>query len=64
MNVVVTSLAGPVRHQLFDDAKSGSFDEVPAIAVGCVWASPFVVFGGLFADDLGWQLRRSLFFQD
>jgi len=28
---------------------------VPAVAVGALRASPFVVFGGFCADDLGWQ---------
>ena len=55
VGVGVTCLAGVWRHELFDDAEFGSFDEVPAIAVGALRASPFVLFGGLCADDLSWQ---------
>jgi hypothetical protein len=53
--VGVTEFAGVWRHELFDDAEFESFDEVPAVAVGALRASPLVVFGGFCADDLGWQ---------
>jgi hypothetical protein len=52
VNMGVANLAGARRHELFDDAEFGSFDEVPAVAVGALWASPFVVFGRFWADDL------------
>jgi hypothetical protein len=53
VDVGVTYFAGGGRHELFDDAEFGRFDEVPAIAVGALWASPLVVFGGFCADGLG-----------
>jgi hypothetical protein len=52
VNVGVPGLAGVWRHELFDDAELGSFDEMPAVAVGALWASPFVMLGGFCADDL------------
>jgi hypothetical protein len=58
--VVVTYLAGAGRHELFDDAELGRFDKVPAVAVGALWASPFVVFGGFCADDFGGQVSMTL----
>jgi hypothetical protein len=33
---------------------------VPTVAVGALWASPFVVFGGFCADDLGGQVSMTL----
>jgi hypothetical protein len=51
--VVVAYLAGAGRHELFDDAELGRFDKVPGVAVGALWASPLVVFGGFCADGLG-----------
>lgn len=55
VKVGVACLAGAGRHELFDDAEFGSFYEMPAVAVGCLRASPFVVFGGFCADDLSWH---------
>jgi hypothetical protein len=52
VDVGVTGFAGAGRHQFFDDAEFGSLDEVPTVAVGSLWASPPVVFGGFCADDL------------
>ena len=52
-DVGMTNLAGAGRHEFFDDAEFGSLDEVPAVAVGSLLASPLVVFGGFCADDLG-----------
>jgi hypothetical protein len=43
------------RHKFFDDTELGCFDEMPAVAIGGLRASPFVVFGGFCADDLGWH---------
>jgi hypothetical protein len=31
---------------------------MPAVAVGCLLATPFVVFGRFCADDLGGHARR------
>jgi hypothetical protein len=56
VNMGVANLAGAGWHELFDDAEFGCFDEVPTVAVRCLRASPFVVFGGSCADDLCWQL--------
>jgi hypothetical protein len=55
VHVGVTCLASVWRHELFNDAEFGCFDEVPAVAVGALRASPLVVFGGFCADDLVWQ---------
>ena len=52
VDVGVTSFAGAGRHEFFDDAEFVSLDEVPAVAIGSLWASPLVVFGGFCADDL------------
>jgi hypothetical protein len=52
VNVRMAGLAGAGRHELFDDAEFGCFDEVPTVTVGCLWASPLVVLGGFCADDL------------
>ena len=54
-NVGVPGLAGAGGHELFDDTEVGCFDEVPAVAVGCLRASPLVMFGRFCADDLCWQ---------
>ena len=51
--VEVAGLAGVRWHELFDDAEIRSFDEMPAVAVCPLWASPLVVFGRFCADDLG-----------
>ena len=56
VNVGVANLAGAGEHELFDDAEFGCFDKVPTVAVRCLRASPFVVFGGFCADNLRWQL--------
>jgi hypothetical protein len=56
MDVRVSGLAGAGWHELLDDAEFGCFDEVPTVAVRCLRASPFVVFGGSCADDLRSQL--------
>jgi hypothetical protein len=34
VNVGVANLAGAGWHEFFDDAEGGSFDEMPAVAVG------------------------------
>ena len=52
VNVGVTGFAGAGRHELFDDAEFGRFDEVPAVAICSLRASPLVVVGGFCADDL------------
>lgn len=52
VNVGVPGLAGAGGHEFFNDAEFGSFDEVPAIAVGCLRASPLVMLGRFCADDL------------
>ena len=52
VDVGVPGFAGAGRHELFDDAEFGSLDKVPAVAVGSLWASPLVVFGGFCVDDL------------
>jgi hypothetical protein len=41
----VAGLAGTRWHELFDDAEFGSHNQVPAVAVCPVCASPLVVFG-------------------
>ena len=56
----VANLAGAGWHEFFDEAELGRFDEVPALAVGALWASLFVVFGGFCADDPGRHARRFL----
>jgi hypothetical protein len=48
----MAGLAGAGRHEFFNDAELGCFDEVPAVAVGCLGASPLVVLGRFCADDL------------
>ena len=55
VKVGVAGLAGAGRHEFFDDAQLRSFYEMPAVAVGCLRASPLVVLGGFCADDLGWH---------
>jgi hypothetical protein len=55
VDVGVTDLAGGGRHELFDDAELRRFDEMPAVALGPLWASPFVMLGGFCADDLCWH---------
>jgi hypothetical protein len=60
VDVGVTRFAGAGRHELFDDAELGRFDKVPAVAVGALWASPLVVFGGFCADDFGGQVSMTL----
>ena len=52
VNVGVPGLAGVGRHEFFDDAEFGCFDEVPAVAVSCLGASPLVMLGRFCADDL------------
>ena len=49
----VTCLAGVWRHELFDDAEFGRLDEMPAVTVGALRASPLIMFGGFCADDCG-----------
>jgi hypothetical protein len=46
VDVGVAGFAGAGGHEFFDDAQLGCFDEVPTVAVGCLRASPLVVFGG------------------
>ena len=58
VNVGVSGLAGSGRHELFDHAEFGRFDEVPTVAVCCLRASPFVVLGKFCVDDL---CRQSAF---
>ena len=45
MEVIVATLTCAGWHELFDDAEFGSLNQVPAVAVCPVWASPLVVFG-------------------
>lgn len=52
VDVNVACFAGAGRHEFFDDAEFGSFDEMPTIAVGSSRTSPLVVLGGFCADDL------------
>jgi hypothetical protein len=52
VDVEVAGFAGAGRHELFDDAELGSLDEVPAVAVGTLRASPLVMLGRFCADDL------------
>jgi hypothetical protein len=59
VDVGVAGFAGAGRHKLFDDAQCWGTDEVPTVAVGCLRASPLVVFGGFCADDLYWQLSST-----
>jgi hypothetical protein len=61
VNVGVPGLAGARWHELFDNAELGRFDEVPAVTIGSLSASPLVVLGGSFADDLCWQLSPPKF---
>ncbi len=56
VNVRVANLAGTGRHEFFDDAEFGSFDEVPTVAVRRLRTSPLVLVGGFGADDLSGQL--------
>ena len=51
MNMEVTDFAGSGRHVFFDDAEVGCPDEVPTVAVVSVGTTPFVMLGGLPADD-------------
>jgi hypothetical protein len=55
VNVRMPCLAGVGRHEFFDDTEFGCFDEVPAVAVGCLRASPLVMLGRFCADDFGGQ---------
>ena len=55
VNVRVPGLAGVGRHELFDDAEFGCFDEVPAVAVSCLRDSPLIVLGRFCADDFSGQ---------
>ena len=57
VNVGVANLARAWWHEFFDHAQFGSLDEMPAVAVGGLRPSPFVVFGGFCADDLGRQIE-------
>jgi hypothetical protein len=59
VDVGVAGFAGAGGHKLFDDAQLGCFDEVPTVAVGCLRASPLVVFGGFCADDCCSQLSST-----
>ena len=52
VDVGMAGLAGAGRHEFFDDAEFGGTDEVPAVAVGALGASPLVMLGGFCADDL------------
>jgi hypothetical protein len=61
MDVGVADFAGAGRHELFDDAEFGSLDQVPAVAIGSLQASPSVVFGRFCADDLCGHSGRFLF---
>ncbi len=66
VNVRMAGLAGVGRHEFFNDAEFGCFDEVPAVAVSCLRASPLVMLGRFCADDLcghagcfldGWRVK-------
>lgn len=50
VDVGMPGFLGAGGHEFFDNAKFRRFDEVPAVTVGCLGASPFIVFGGLYAD--------------
>lgn len=55
-DVGVALLRGAWWHELFDDAEVGGFDQVPAVAVGSLRASPLVVLRRFFVDDLSSHL--------
>ena len=50
VDVGVADFLGSGRHELFDDAQVRRPDQVPAVTVGRLEASPFIVFGGAGAD--------------
>lgn len=52
MEVEMLDLTRARRHELFDDAEIWSPDEMPAVAVLSSRTTPFVMLGGLRADDL------------
>ena len=56
VDVGVTHFAGAGWHELYDDAEFGSLDEVPAVAVGTLRASPFVVLRRFFVGNLSCHL--------
>ena len=60
VEVRVASFAGAGGEEFFDDAQVWRLDEVPAITVGALRTSPFVMFGGCGADDLFGHVRSSL----
>jgi hypothetical protein len=51
VNMEVTDFPGAGRHEFFNDAEVGCPDKVPAVAVVSVGTTPFVMRGGLPADD-------------
>jgi hypothetical protein len=55
VDVKMTGLTGAGRHELFDDAEFRRFDEVPAVAVGPLRASPLVMLCRFCADGLCWH---------
>ena len=44
-------LAGPGRHELFDNTEVRSLNQVPSVAVSPLRTAPFIMFGGFDADD-------------
>jgi hypothetical protein len=50
VDVGMEGFLGTWGHEFFDNAKFGRLDQVPAVAIGCLGASPFIVFGGLGAN--------------
>jgi hypothetical protein len=63
MNVGVANLAGARRHELFDHAEFGSFDEMPTVAVSRLRTAPFVVFGRFLVDGPAGHRGRFLWFR-
>ncbi len=54
-DVRMTGLTGAGRHEFFDNAEFGRFDEVPAVTVRPLRPSPFVMLCRFCADDLCWH---------
>jgi len=57
VDVKMTGLTGAGRHELFDDAEFGRFDQVPTVTVGPLRASPPVMLCGFCAGDSCWHWR-------
>ena len=54
-NVGVPNLARTGRHEFLDDAELGCFDQVPAVAVNPLRASPLVMLSRFGADNFWHQ---------